>query len=272
MPSEPSSLLGPTPWRIDTKRLAKERRNARLLAAFFAVFGLFMVWPVSEATRETWQDYRVWRSGAPGQVLDYSGNERTRGPLGIPVFNEYTLDVTYTDAQGQQHEGEAKFDRLFVGVDNEAGPEVRVDPADPSRFVLSWAVELPRWLSALVFLLMPLVIGLAAVGLLRTERRRRELVHLCAEDGQEQLLPLESVSEHKGTHKVSFMAGDKKHTETLKRAPHLVERGGRQHVVVLRSPRAPGLLLVLEDDYSPFFPPTELPASLEADAAKKTGT
>ena len=272
MPSEPSSLLGPTPWRIDTKRLSKERRNARLLAAFFAVFGLFMVWPVSEAMREAWQEYGVWRSGAPGQVLDYSGNERTRGPLGIPVFHEYTLDVTYEDAQGQQHTGEAKFDRLFVGVDNEAGPEVRVDPADPSRFVLSWAMELPRWLSALVFLLMPLVIGLAALGLLRTERRRRELVHLCAEDGQEQQLPLEAVSEHKGTYKVSFMTAGKKHTETLKRAPHLVERGGQQHVVVLRSPRAPGQLLVLEDDYSPYFPPTELPASPVADAAKKTGT
>lgn len=266
------SLLGPLPWRIDSKRLAKERRNALLLSAFLGLFGLFLVWPVSESVRETWEDYGVWRDGAPGQVLDYSGNERTRGPLGIPVFHEYTLDVSYEDAQGQQHEGQAKFDRLFVGVDSEAGPALRVDPQDPSRFVLSWAVELPRWLSALVFLLMPLVIGLAALGLLRTERRRRELVHLCAEDGQEQLLPLEGVSEHKGTHKVSFTAAGKKHTETLKRAPHVVERGGQPHVVVLRSPRAPDQLLVLEDDYSPFFPPTELPASLEVDAAKKTGT
>ena len=266
-----SPLLGPLPWRIDSKRLAKERRNAWLLAAFFGLFGLFMVYPCSELVRNAWDDYRVWRSGEPGQVLDYSGNERTRGPLGIPLLNEYTLDVTYEDARGQQHEGTAAFERLFVGVDNEAGPEVRVDPRDPSRFVLSWAVELPRWLAASVFLLMPLAIGLAALGLLRTERRRRELVALCAEDGQEELVPLEGVSEHKGTYKVTFTT-DKKRTETLKRSPHLVEHGGVQHVVVVRSPRAPGQLLLVEDDYSPFHPPTGLPAELQPADARKTGT
>jgi hypothetical protein len=268
------SLLGPLPWRIDSKRLAKERRNARLLTAFIGLFGLFLVWPVSESVRETWQDYGVWRDGAPGKVLDYSGNERTRGPLGIPLFHEYTLDVTYEDAQGQQHEGQAKFDRLFVGVDSEAGPALRVDPQDPSRFVLSWAVELPRWLSALVFLLMPLVMGLAALSVFTTERRRRELVNLCAEDGQEQLVPLEGVSQHKGVYKVSVNVDGKKHTETLKGAPHQVEQGGVQHVVVVRSARAPGQLLVLEYNGRPFHPAEGVLALGEPDAvaAARTGT
>ena len=264
------SLLGPLPWRIDTKRLAKERRNARLLAALLGLFGLFLVYPCSELVRDTWNDYRVWRNGAPGQVLDYSGNERTRGPLGIPLFHSYELDVTYEDAQGRSYVGKTQFDRLFIGVDNEAGPQLRLDPQNPERFVLSWAVELPRWLSALVFLLMPLAIGLSALWLLRTERRRRELVTLCAEDGQEQLHPLQGVSEHRGLYKVTFSVEGTKHTETLQRAPHVVEQDGAQHVVVVRSPRAPGQLRVVESDCSPFQPPAQAPA--EAEDAQQTGT
>jgi hypothetical protein len=274
-----SSVLGPTPWQIDTKRLAKDGRNAWLLSAVLVVFAGLMGWFAVVHMDEVWGDWKLWKSGEAGRVLDYSGDVRTKGPLGIPVFHDYKLDVTYEDAQGQQHTGKVDFDRLFVGVDQESDVEVRVDAQNPAHFVLAWEVETPRWMSAMLFVLFPVFLVAGAVATLRTARRRRELTHLCAEDGQELLAAVKGISEQKGTYKVTVQlpalegAPAREHTETLKRAPKLVERGGMQHAVVVHSQRAPGQVLLLEEDYSPFHPPLHLPAVQVADAAvQKTGT
>ncbi|MBF5045195.1 hypothetical protein FGE12_22515 [Aggregicoccus sp. 17bor-14] len=279
MTSSDGTLLGPSPWQIDTKRRRRERIGAYLLFAFMVAFGGLMVWFASTQTRDVWNDSRVWRHGEAGQVLDYSGDVRTSGPLGIPVFHDFKLDVTYEDAQGEQRTGHVEFQRLFAGVNTDVTPEVRVDPRRPERFVLAWQVELPRWLASLIFLLLPMVVLGGAKAIFSNERRRHAMVGLCARDGEEQYVPLEKITKQKNVFRVTVVlpgadgAPARKHTETLKQPPVLVSLDGVQHVLAAVSPRAPGQVLVLEENGGPFVRSFETAvAPAEEPGARATGT
>jgi hypothetical protein len=274
-----SSLLGPTPWQVDTKRRTRERWGAYVLCTFMVALGAAFVWFASTTAREAWSDSSVWRHGEPGQVLDFSGDVHTTGPLGIPVMHDFKLDVTYEDAQGERHTGHVEFTRLFSGVNTDVTPEVRVDPRRPERFVLAWQVELPRWLASLLFLLLPMLMLGGAKAILGSERRRHAMVFLCAHDGEEQYVPLDKIVKQKGVYRVSVTipgaegAPVRKHAEALKKPPVLVTLDGVPHVLVAVSPRAPGQVLVLEEEGGPFVRSFEAAVAPDAEASERaTGT
>jgi hypothetical protein len=134
---------------------------------------------------------------------------------------------------------------------------VRYEPSNPERFVLSWeAVGFKPW-SPFVLLLM----GLGAFGGLVLWRMRAlgmvlALPRLCAKDGREVLLELVSGAEWEEQFLVVYrLPGEgpgRERKVLLDGAPYRMKVDGKEWLLALESPRAPGRYLLLEETLLPF--------------------
>lgn len=129
-----------------------------------AALGLGGVYWGAEGVRSILADQALWRSGTPAPRVQVGGRVRTDRF----ILKTYELDVQFQDVQGARHAGKEEFVTLFSSADQRE-PELHYDPADPRRFVLSWAVDVVggRWMAALLFLVMGPVILLGAVLIAR---------------------------------------------------------------------------------------------------------
>ena len=89
--------------------------------------------------------------------------------LGVGALDWGAQEVTgilvdFQDNASGLHKGHEEFTTLFTSVDQEQRPELRYDPADPTRFVLSWGRDVTggRLLAAVFFLAMGPVFLLGA--------------------------------------------------------------------------------------------------------------
>lgn len=136
--SEPAApTLLPRPLRIDP--VAAWRAwlggvGARALAAALGVVVLAWVGRFALAAHAL---HSVWRDGAEVTSLHVEVHERHHGLL-LRV-SEFTADYTAPDGS-RQIEGYTRWS-MFGGVDRARPMVVRVDPADPRRFALSWVIE-----------------------------------------------------------------------------------------------------------------------------------
>ena len=251
-------VLPPRPLTLDTAVRARRRRSALQGSAVSGVVILLSLGCALYFGSDAWQARQLWRAGTAGEVQDYSGEVSTTEKLGIPLAHSYDLDVTFVDAQGQQHTGHRSFTyALTSAASQEENPGVRYDPADPSRFVLSWEAQgLKPWSLTLIALVFGLGFVVAEVRSARRAKERRQLEDLCAQEGEELLLEQLGFTQAQGSCLVKVRLPDgTAREETLPTAPLTVERDGKTYAVALQTRSAPGKYLLVESSYAPFVAP-----------------
>lgn len=265
------AILPPRPLRLDARSLASRKLRKTALALFVAaVGGAFSVGAVF-LTRQLLAERALWERGAGGRVVRLSGKLEKWQKLGLTFFYDYALEVSWADDQGRVHQGKSSFEWMFKGVPESDVPELRYDPAAPDRFVLSWAAQggLPRDGMAILCAALGTLMTLGTIAMIRGERRWLELLRICAEDGDEILGRVEKAWQHKGVHYVRYRLPDdgrvRKHEGEQ---PLILLSGGVQHVLALRSPRAPDSPFVVAADLRCF----ELSEDERARVGKALGT
>jgi hypothetical protein len=258
------SVLLPRPLRVHARFV----RNSYLGAATMFACGLVMsiafpIWQTGEAKRIL-ADEALWKGGTPAGDASVSGRETSHNFL----LNSYHLDVVYTDDHGTEHKAPLEFDTLFSSVDQKAPVDVRYDAKDPTRFALSWAVDLTgaRW-AAVAFL----GLGLGALGLVviwagRIVLRRLADARQVGTSFEELELPLVQVIEMRqygrATGQLRYRyeaprAGGKARKQEVvfnrkkKQEPLFVDPE-RTRMLAVRTSQAPDRPIVLRNDFYPF--------------------
>jgi len=244
-------VLPPRPLRLDSRALGSRRLKKGLLALFVAVVGASFGIGSAIFTRQLLGERALWERGTGGKIVHLSGKVQEWQKLGLTIFYDYALEVSWADGQGQVHDGKTSFERMFKGVPDGETPELRYDPAAPDRFVLSWAARggLPRNGMAILCGALGLLMLLGTLAMVRQEKRWVELLRICAEDGDEMLCRVEKAWQYKGVHTVQYRLPDDGRLRKYEgEQPLIVVRNGVQHLLALRSPRAPDAPFVIGAD------------------------
>jgi hypothetical protein len=245
-------LLPERPLRLKPRFALKTWLKTGLMALGCAVAGgAFVVLGVGEV-RAFLDERALWEAGTPGPA-DVSGEVTTHEWLGfIPVGREYKLDVAYLDAAGEERTAKVEVTSL-TELDTESEPEVRVDPADPSRIALSWTAQAGggRWAWALGVPAMGLVLVVGAGLMARGAQRSVASARACARRSDERELPLLKVEQQKANGKplprwsITYTlppgarGGGGKRTATVEGGePIVLEREEGLRIVALLSPDA----------------------------------
>jgi hypothetical protein len=230
--------------------LSARRRKARILASIFLVFGCACVAGAAWFSRLASHERAVWLQGSEGRLLKLGGKVETRSELGVKLFYDYRLDVVYADAEGTERATKVEFETVWKPVDTKAPASIRYLAADPAHPTLSWAIDAGGWRWGMPALMaaLALLFLFAAISAPRMQARAEASLRAAAEDGEEVLHPLLSLSSYRGNWTVRYeSAPGVKATASSRDAPLIVEREGRKHVVALHSPRSRAPVLVPED-------------------------
>lgn len=245
-------ILPPRPLRLDPRALARRAGRHLLTSALILVVAIGFCVGCGYLGRDILRERALWRAGLPGRVLSVEGKVESTNFL----FNDYRLEVRWTDAQGSARTAKTGFLLTGAKVDASAAPSLRYDPADPSRIVLSWAAE-----SGVASAALPLLMGVLGLFMLvafpfmlREERRKLTLVKMCAEDGEEVLPQLVGLTEYKGNWTIRFRMPDDPQVRKAagRDEPLVLHRDGGQRLLALRSPRAPDRIYLVQADLAPF--------------------
>jgi hypothetical protein len=127
--------------------------------------GLGSLYYGAQGLRGVLADRSLWERGTPAARVRVGGRVKSNKL----VIKDYRLDVDFQDSAGGSHLGHQEFTTLFTSFDHERQPELRYDPSDPSRFVLSWGRDVSggRLMAAAFFLLMGPVFLLGTVAVTR---------------------------------------------------------------------------------------------------------
>jgi hypothetical protein len=226
--------------------------KAGLIATLVAVMGGGFVFLGVHELRAFLDERALWETGTPGPA-DVGGEVTTREWLGfIPVGHDYKLNVTYLDDRGEEHAAKLEVTSL-TELDTEAEPEVRFDPADPSRVALSWTARAGggRWAWDLGLPAMGLAFLLGGVIMIRGTHRLVASARACARRSEERELPLLKLEQQKANGKVlarwsvtytlppGARGGGGKRTATVEGGePIVLEREEGLRIVALLSPDA----------------------------------
>ena len=245
-------ILPPRPLPLDRRALTRRAlRHAAMSILVSAVAIGFCVGAVYFG-REIARERALWREGVPGRVMSVHGKVESTDFL----FNDYNLDVDWADDHGVARSAKTSF--LLTGAKVPAGvaPALRYDAADPSRIVLSWAAEggAPRAALPVIMGVIGLLMLAAFPLMLREERRKLELLRLCAEDGEEVFPELLGLTVYKGTWTVRYRMPDdpKEHKAAGRDKPLVIDRDGAHRLLALRSPRAADRIHLVAADLAPF--------------------
>ncbi|MEI8256706.1 MAG: DUF3592 domain-containing protein [Deltaproteobacteria bacterium] len=187
------SFLPPRPLRVQRGYVLKSYFWAAILGLVgLSVASAYLVWQWNSAQRIL-QDQEIWASGVPALDGSVTGRSRTRQF----IFKEYELDVSYTDPAGRPHAEHFTFDTILGSLDSGVPPVLRVDPNDPSRYAISWAVECSRsrWASFWFMSIVGALIGCAVAFLGWALLDRARLASQLAVESVEVECPLVSVTE-----------------------------------------------------------------------------
>lgn len=267
-------ILPSRPLLLDPVALGRERRRALLLLLLVGGVGAGFAAGALIWTQQILEERALWDRGVEGTITSFSGQERQTSKLGVTLLYDYDIKVEYLDAEGNPHQGRSEFELFWSPLERERDATLRYDPADPERFVLSSAIDagLPRWGLVIMCTVLGGFMLLGAVAAIRNHRRRQRWLALCADDGEEVVAEVVSMTEQQGnfTVKYSLPEGGKPRSDTLAVAPLIVEREGKPHVILLRSPRDPESRIVIGMDFSPFAIDPETQLSVLERAAPKT--
>jgi len=277
-------LLPERPLRLKPAYARKTWLKAALIAALVVVMGgAFVVLGVKDL-RAFLDERALWATGTPGPA-DVDGQVTTRKWLGfIPVGHDYELNVKYLDDRGEERVAKVEVTSL-TELDTDADPEVRFDPADPSRVALSWTAQAGggRWAWDLGVPAMGLAFLLGAAVMVVKTRRVVSSARACARRSEERELPLVKAQQLRSNGKpldrwsVTYLlppglrgAGARR-TSTVEGEPIVLDREGGARVLALVSPDAEDptfpTIALAPFDVSP-EERTAFEARLEADRAR----
>jgi hypothetical protein len=223
-------ILPERPLRVSETFLAARRRRLFILELAIALLSIGCAVAAVWLTSTAWRERVVWQTGVEGRVLGISGKLETTSKLGVTVFYDYRLDVTFAGAEGAQHAAHVEFETVWTPVDQRWPLSLRYLPADPSRPTLSWAIDAGGFESY------------------RRQIGRERALREVALDGEEVLFPLLSVSRHRQTWTVRYERTPGFGVNAHEGAPPLTAlRDGKQYLVGLRSPRGGDPVLLPED-------------------------
>lgn len=244
-------LLPDRPLRLEPGYVRKTWLKAGLVSALFAAMGSAFVFSGGQELRAFLDERALWETGTPGPA-DVGGEVTTHEWLGfIPVGHEYKLHVKYLDDRGEARDAEVELTSL-TELDTESEPEVRFDPADPSRVALSWAAQAGagRWAWDLGVPAMGLAFLLGAFAMVLNTRRIVSSARACARRSEERELPLVKAEQLRANGKLlerwsvtytlppGLRGGGKKQTSTVEGEPIVLDREEGARVLALVSPDA----------------------------------
>lgn len=185
-PSSDRRIRAAPPYRISPEY----ERRFTTRALFIGIAGLAFVLTTFglslSFTRDILRDQDLWARGVPGSTVEAFGREQAdRG-----FFRAYDLRVRFLDRDGAQREGASSFHALGIGIREWVPPEVRHDPEAPSRFVLSWAIDVlgQRKAFAAFFAVIGGIGGALWTRAMKRNRRERRVLEACARRGRETTL------------------------------------------------------------------------------------
>src|SRR5215469_12880922 len=113
----------------------------KLKAVFWLVvslaLGIGALYWGAQFVRSVLTDRGLWARGTPASHVRVGGRVNSDRM----ILKTYGLDLEFQDTAGGLHRGHEEFTTLITSVDTEQRPELRYDPSDPNRFVLSWALD-----------------------------------------------------------------------------------------------------------------------------------
>jgi hypothetical protein len=172
-------LLPPRPRRASFKRFLKNLLFTLAIFAFgVGLAGGFAAYAIG-TTRQLVDDREVYANGTLATDGRVEGTSRTRRFL----LHEYELTLHFADQKGERHAVKQKFDAFLGSVDDDASVDIRYDPANPSRAVSSWSIDVTvsRAAWAVVSMLMSafgvFVLWFAAKAVVRCFVERSAAVH-----------------------------------------------------------------------------------------------
>lgn len=270
-------VLPPRPYSLRPEMVRRSWLIVTLATPIgLALWGLLLFWQGNEVRRYL-TERRIFRTGAAAQSVKVAG--KTSGKLFLTTAD---LDVVYEDARGQTHNAKQSISYVMADIDQKQPLELRHDPQDPSRFALSWALDLGVWrmlnvaLYVVIFGLiasLPLLIAGGRLRMLRSARR-------AATDSEEVVLRVVSTVEQmingapSGNVELHFIIAGQPEPEkprsVLRRkgAPPLLMLD-EQHLIGLRCRPLPGTtpstadndVVLVEHDLHPYvFTATEVAA------------
>jgi hypothetical protein len=253
------SLRSPSPLALRPGYLKRQTAQAHAAVAAVTCLVVLAVAIVGLLVRPLLREQAVWARGVPATHVQYDGQKSTDR-----FFNDFTLRVTYDDADGVSHHQRLEFGTLLFGIDQETPPEVRFDPAAPDIFALNIAVGAApsRWTYSLALGIWPLFPAAFAIRGARMLYRRVRRARQCVLDGRpvavEVVFPrpvvmgngkvrydyrltnpdgsvLRAHVDFEGTHGPVFIGGKR----------------GQTHLLAIQSQSDPEALLVVRDDLYP---------------------
>jgi hypothetical protein len=265
------AILPSRPLLLDQAYLGRFTRRTWFSFALMLLLGVGCSFGSFIYTRECLEERALWAAGTPGRVRSISGEVEETGRLGVTLIYGYKLDVEYVDAQGDPHRGRSEFDLVWSPLRGDVTKaDLRYDPMQPDRFVLSSPIEagLPRWGMPLLTTALGLLMAFGLYENRRSHSRTLRGFTMAAEDGEEILAPLLSLQNVKGTFHIVFrMPGLERPVKcAIDKAPLRVTRDRTPHVVVLRSPREPEAFAIVRETLEPFAFDPETKARLLAQA------
>jgi hypothetical protein len=239
--------------------LLRERRRGLVLSLLGHGFMLLLIlvivaWQVASR----WSVDTLWARGNPGRLVAHEVKQNApEGFEFLSVMPAYEVHVTFEDASGRLHRGTREFFYVLASIPGGARPEVRYEPSHPERFALSWeAVGFKPW-SPLVFMVVcGGLLGGFVFWRMRALGMLLALPRLCAKDGREVLLELVSgVAWEEQVLVVYRVPGEgpgRERRVLLGTMPYRMKVEGKEWLLALESPRAPGRYLILEETLLPF--------------------
>ena len=217
--------------------------------------------------RQLSRDRDIWRSGIPAANVAVTGTVDTFKA----IFHTYNLHASFTTAAGEHISGRARIESVWITDEAVTAPEVRYDAGSPHNFVISSAIALTKGRILDILFDLLLGCGLVAGGILAISAgcalHLRAIV-LCSSRYDFVDLTTTKVTISLTTH--GSHSRNIYHYEVLdargrRRSGSVDFRKNRGPLLVskeppvmraLRSPLAPRHLVVLRNDYWPYWPPT----------------
>lgn len=257
-------ILPPRPFQLQPDFAASARRKLVLLSPLSLFFVALVAYWQGGEVRQYLAERQLWQTGTLAETLNVAGKTSSK-----MFLSSADLDITFTTADGRTQHASQSISFAFGDLDQQAPLGLRYDPRDPSKFALSWALDVGvyRMLNVALYsalfgfmALLPLLIGWGAYATLKRARR-------AAAASDEVLAKLVKVVEQQtnGTPNGMLELSIAVVGEPDDRKPRVVIRSktgpellwlDELHIIALRCPATPGKnddhVLLIEESFHPF--------------------
>ena len=252
--------LLPGPLRLGAVWMRKQQRNMWLTAiAIVAITGFTLWWSGSALVRAR-QAAEIWETGVFATDVEVGGSSNIRL---YGTLNDGEFVVAYTDLAGRRHTGEASRMAIGAPISDKIPPVIKLDPADPTRYALSWLVSdrTDEYLFHGILLITVLFTAgatmIASRSRRREQRRSRAIIHNSPEEHVLPVLRAEPryvKDQIVGTDYTVRLPGGQTFDFTMDRARPLFLEIDESRLLALWHPKDPAFAVILHEDLTPLTP------------------